>query len=291
MARPQRNTVDYFPFICQEGKKMFYIEQTYGNDGFATFVKLLRELALSENHYLNLSEPTTMMFLSAKCRVSKEVLEAIINDLVNLGKFDKVLWTENKIIWCADFIENISDAYNKRNNKCITYDGLLLLLISLGIRKPIKSKSEVPVKPHSIVEYTKLDDSIGEESKEEDILFKKETKTQKFVFKSEMIKYGFDSKLVDEWLLIRKNKKATNTQTAFEQFIKEIETRPSNINEILKTIVTNSWSGFKHTWIDNLKNTENGKSGNNQGGNRTPTTDELAEQSYSAVAKLLGRTQ
>jgi len=40
-----------------------------------------------------------------------------------------------------------------------------------------------------------------------------------------------------------------------------------------------------------LKSQENGKSGNYKSGNTTPTTDELAEQSYSAVAKLLGRTQ
>ena len=45
MARPEKNTVEYFPFICDEGNKMFYIEETYGNDGFATFVKLCDRLA------------------------------------------------------------------------------------------------------------------------------------------------------------------------------------------------------------------------------------------------------
>ena len=68
MARPEKNTVEYFPFICDEGNKMFYIEETYGNDGFATFVKLLRELAKTNYHYLDLSKPTTQMFLSAKCK-------------------------------------------------------------------------------------------------------------------------------------------------------------------------------------------------------------------------------
>jgi hypothetical protein len=85
MARPQKNTVTYFPLDCEEGKKMFYIEETYGNDGFATFIKILRELARSEYHYLNLSQTTTLMFLSAKCKISKELLERIIQDLVDLG--------------------------------------------------------------------------------------------------------------------------------------------------------------------------------------------------------------
>lgn len=138
MARPERNTVDYFPFYCDDGKKMFYIEETYGNDGFATFIKILKELAKSEYHYLDLSQNITLMFLSAKCKISKEVLVSIINDLVDLGKFDSVLWSENKIIWCEDFTNSVSDAYLKRNNKPLTYEGLLLLLVSKGVRKPSK---------------------------------------------------------------------------------------------------------------------------------------------------------
>jgi len=164
MARPQRNNVDYFPFLCEEGKKMFYLEETYGNDGFATFVKILRELAKTNYHYLDLSKNTTMMFLSAKCKVSQDVLNAIILDLVDLEKFDSVLWNENKIIWCQDFIDSIEDAYIKRKNKCITYDGLILLLISLGVRKPNKREVKGVIKPQSIVEYSKEDNSIKKEN-------------------------------------------------------------------------------------------------------------------------------
>lgn len=155
MARPERNNVDYFPFICSEGKKMFYLEETYGNDGFAVFVKLLRELARTDYHYLNLSDKTTLMFLSAKCKVSIAVLEAIINDLVLLNKFDSFLWSESRVIWCQDFVDNIQDAYKKRNNKCITYDGLRVLLTSLGILKQSKRESKAPVNPHSKEEYSK----------------------------------------------------------------------------------------------------------------------------------------
>jgi len=160
MARPEKNTVEYFPFYCEDGKKMYYLEETYGNDGFATFVKLLRELAKTDYHYLDLSKNTTMMFLSAKCKINKETLDSIINDLVDLEKFDSVLWNENKIIWCQDFIDSIQDAYNKRKNKCITYDGLLLLLISLGVRKPIKSKTKGVGNTQTILKETKVNKTI-----------------------------------------------------------------------------------------------------------------------------------
>lgn len=160
MARPEKNTVEYFPFLCDEGKKMFYIEETYGNDGFSTFIKILRELAKTDFHYLDLSKKTTLMFLSAKCKISTQTLESIINDLVELEKFDEDLWKQNKIIWCQDFIDSIQDAYNKRKNKCITYDGLLSRLCSLGVRKPNKSKSIVVIKPQTILEETKLKETI-----------------------------------------------------------------------------------------------------------------------------------
>jgi hypothetical protein len=167
MARPPKNTVDYFPFYCEDGKKMFYIEETYGNDGFATFVKLLRELAKTENHYLDLSNSATMMFLAAKCKVSKEILNAIINDLCELGKFDKELWSENKIIWCQDFINSIQDAYEKRSNSCIDRNSLLSLLHSLGVRKLSKSSnklslcsSEGGIKPQTKEKEIKVNNNI-----------------------------------------------------------------------------------------------------------------------------------
>lgn len=158
MARPERNNVDYFPFYCEDGNKMFYIEETYGNDGFATFIKILRELAKTNYHYLDLSKPSTMMFLSAKCKISKETLESIIKDLVDLGKFDSNLWSENKIIWCQDFIDSIQDAYKKRNNKCITYDGLLLLLHSLGVLKQSKLQTKGHVNPQRKEKESKEDE-------------------------------------------------------------------------------------------------------------------------------------
>lgn len=77
--------------------------------------------------------------------------------------------------------------------------------------------------------------------------------TNSFDFRKSLIEYGFEEDLVDDWLKVRKTKKATNTKTAFKSFISEIESRECNINDMLKTAVTGSWSGFKHKWVDNLK--------------------------------------
>jgi len=96
-----------------------------------------------------------------------------------------------------------------------------------------------------------------------DILLKKETK---YNFRNELIKYGFDSELVDEWLMVRKAKKSVNTKTAFNSFIFEVKKGNPNVdfNEILKLCVQNSWAGFKNEWITNQKTNINGKSTNTQ---------------------------
>ena len=161
MARPERNNVDYFPFYCEEGKKMYYLEETYGNDGFAVFLKILRELAKTDYHFLDISKKTTLMFLSVKCKVSKEILLSIINDLVELDKFDFDLWTEHKVIWCKDFIDSIQDAYSKRKNNCITKEGLLRHLQGLEVLKPSKLPLKGGGNPQSIEEYTKEEKSIS----------------------------------------------------------------------------------------------------------------------------------
>lgn len=162
MARPERNTVDYFPHILGEGKKMFFIEHKYGNDGYATWYKILEKLGSTENHYLNLNKEEEVMYLAAKCRVTEEVLLTIISDLAKMGVFNKDLW-DSKVIWCQQFIDSVEDAYKKRNNKCITLEGLRILLEGLRILKPNKSTLKGSGNTQRIEEDSKV-----KEIKEED---------------------------------------------------------------------------------------------------------------------------
>jgi hypothetical protein len=102
---------------------------------------------------------------------------------------------------------------------------------------------------------------VTNESKNTNVIRKNLKKeTTSFDFRKSLIEYGFQNNLVDDWLKVRKTKKATNTETAFKAFISELESRKCNINEMLKIAATNSWSGFKHSWVDNLdKNSKSQK--------------------------------
>lgn len=77
-------------------------------------------------------------------------------------------------------------------------------------------------------------------------------KPKKFVFKKALLDLGGDEKLVDDWLIVRKNKKASNTETALNGFISQVEKSDLDVNTVLKICVDNSWSGFKQSWLANI---------------------------------------
>lgn len=88
-----------------------------------------------------------------------------------------------------------------------------------------------------------------------------------FNFKKSLIDLGVEKEIVSDWLIVRKNKKATNSKTAFEAIKKEIEKSDKNANECIKIAVEHSWSGFKNQWIKNL---ENGKIISSNGTSQKP---------------------
>jgi hypothetical protein len=80
---------------------------------------------------------------------------------------------------------------------------------------------------------------------------REEKKNITFNFRSALISFGFNSELVDEWIKVRKNKKLTNSKTAFDKFIKQVELNGNDINLILEKCVEKSWGGFESDWYKN----------------------------------------
>lgn len=77
-------------------------------------------------------------------------------------------------------------------------------------------------------------------------------KPEKFVFKKALIDFGVASNLADDWITVRRNKKASNTETALNGFMSQVEKSGLDVNTVLKICVDNSWSGFKQSWLANV---------------------------------------
>ena len=78
MARAKKENVEYFPHNCSHGKTMFIVENQFGNDGFATWFKILEMLGDASNHYIDLRDRGEVLHVAARCRVSPETLEEIL---------------------------------------------------------------------------------------------------------------------------------------------------------------------------------------------------------------------
>jgi hypothetical protein len=136
MAREQRKDVDYFPHDCTHGRKMHIIETKYGNDGYATWFKLLEQLGKANNHYIDMSDEMTLMFLTSVFKIDEEKTISILNDLSKLGAIDKFLFDEYKVIWSEKFCNSIEDAYRKRKQKLFLKDDILELKNSIRRGNP-----------------------------------------------------------------------------------------------------------------------------------------------------------
>jgi hypothetical protein len=167
------------------------------------------------------------------------------NDLVEFGFIDLVEKSRNQYSANIIALSNFNKATNKALDKAFI--------------KHTTKQSESTYQSTSESNYS-INKQITIEPFNQKQLNKEQEPLAKFNFKNSMLEYGFNENLVNDWLLVRKNKKATNSQTAFKNFISEIEKKSCDINEMLKIAVANSWSGFKHDWVkkqNNQNTTEN----------------------------------
>ena len=73
---------------------------------------------------------------------------------------------------------------------------------------------------------------------------------KKFSFLKELLSIGVERKIAEEWIKVRKNKKLTQTETAFRKTKAEIDKSGRNANDCITLCVERSWGGFKADWIE-----------------------------------------
>ena len=82
---------------------------------------------------------------------------------------------------------------------------------------------------------------------EEDVGKDKEAK--KFSFLKELMGIGVERQIAEDWIKVRRNKKLTQTETAFKKTKNEIERSGRCANDCITLCVERSWGGFKAEWM------------------------------------------
>lgn len=118
MARPQKNSVDYFPHDAgaSDSDTLTILQGRWGNDGYAFWFRLLEKLAGSDGHFIDCRNPVKWQLLLAKTQLSAEIGEEIMATLTELEAIDGELW-KHRVIWCENLVKNIASVYVNRKKE------------------------------------------------------------------------------------------------------------------------------------------------------------------------------
>lgn len=219
-------------------------------------------------------------------RVHKSIIENKNIDCETLGIYTRIIvlglkWKLN--IKGLSTHLGISDSRIRRSISLLEQEGYVVRTAVRGdggkfygwnyniMPTPIEeSKRSSAGKPTSQKTDTRLNGQVGEPTtrltdntvnmgdnnnkpKESIDLKEDKTKNKYFNFKQALLGLGIDEDVVDDWLAVRKKKKATNSERAFNKIKSEIEKSGMSANECITHAADRCWIGFEAEWIKNLK--------------------------------------
>ena len=68
-----------------------------------------------------------------------------------------------------------------------------------------------------------------------------------------MVEQGGSEESVVAFMAVRKTKKATNTEKAFELFMSSVNKSNMSLNQVLEICIQRDWKGFDPSWLNNQK--------------------------------------
>jgi len=141
MPKPTKKTVEWFPHSVKHGRKMLAVERRFGNDGYATWFKLLEELGEAENHCLLLTCPHQIDLMSARCFVEPDRFLQIVEALVSYGEFNREIWENHRAIFSQKLVDSVHELYRKRRAAPPCIDSVAASLGTLA------DPAEIPPEP------------------------------------------------------------------------------------------------------------------------------------------------
>ena len=74
-------------------------------------------------------------------------------------------------------------------------------------------------------------------------------KVEKFNFKKSLLGLGVEKEVVDDWMKVRKNKGATNTEISFNTISSQIKKSKYSATQCIMLSIVKDWKGFNNAWI------------------------------------------
>ena len=215
------------------------------------------------NGYYVLNDEDFGFIVSEQTGDKVEFIEAVLDYCVKVGLFSAEMFEQG--VYTSKGVQERYLAMCKASRRNIVFSEYTLISSEeMGInseeiainseKTPIKkSKVNISFLEKKKQKSTRTD--FDEEENNQPLNAQKETSPQvapappPFNFRKAMLSEGFAPELVDEWLKIRKAKKAINTERAFKTFIEQVRRTNQDINTVLSIIVQKQWKGFEADWL------------------------------------------
>ena len=266
MARPNKQGLDYFPLDVGifENDKILAISGEFSVKGEIIVLRLLCEI-YRNGYFVEFSELLKNK-LARLGGLSGGLVDEVVRKLVKYEFFDGFVFSEYNILTSKN-IQKVNLEASKRRKDIDLSQYWLLDEVNVYINSP-SSKINAHINAQSKEKESKVNISFlekkkqkstrtdfGEEKNNQPLSAQKETSPPvapappPFNFRKAMLSEGFAPELVDEWLKIRKAKKAINTERAFKTFIEQVRKTNQDINTVLSIIVQKQWKGFEAEWL------------------------------------------
>lgn len=183
------------------------------------------------------------------------------------------IWEAQDLSWNEKILLMEIDSFTAQGKDCFISDDYISRLLSVNLTYANKLLSSLIKKGYVIktrfdgrrryvesraalqksasqtcqkVQHT--DDNIPIEEDKSSCVY---NKAKRFDFLNSLGNIGVSEETARDWMTVRKNKKATNTETAFKSIEREILKSGRSAEECIRIAVENSWSGFKAEWLFN----------------------------------------
>lgn len=212
-----------------------------------------------------------------------------LKELVEFGFIQMVEKSKNQYSANIIALSNFNEAHNEALDKALikhTTKQSESTVQSTGesidsIDKQIYNNTNLPIYhlDNSISE--KIENAISEipnelvnpePDKRKKVAQKKEKYFNKDDFKKKLLDLGVEEKHANDWIQIRKDKRASFTESAIDGIIRECEKYNFPFPEAIRNCAESNWQGFKYEWIKNKNqngqfNNQNTNNGFNNNGN------------------------
>lgn len=275
MARPNKQGLDYFPLDVGifENDKILAISGEFSVKGEIIVLRLLCEI-YRNGYFVEFSELLKNK-LARLGGLSGGLVDEVVRKLVKYEFFDGFVFSEYNILTSKN-IQKVYLEASKRRKDIDLSQYWLLDEVNVYINSPSNKinahinaqnkEKESKVNNISFLEKKKQKNACVDfsevEKKEQPLNAEKETSPPvapappPFNFRKAMLSEGFAPELVDEWLKIRKAKKAINTERAFKTFIEQVRKTNQDMNSVLEIVVQKQWKGFEADWLHSTQSTQ-----------------------------------